>query len=113
MLPLNPAQFHAVKDFFSTATPNYPVVQAVIEQHNPGKIWVDNIEHPNRCLVISDASYSFISGDISSETITLLQQHKPIKLIANINQDITIFEKAGFTKINRILFYYPEKISKN
>ena len=110
MKQLMQPDFYKVKNLYSKDIPNYPVVMAIIEGNNPGKIWVDNVEHPSQSLVISSGSYSFISGDTvqaSEETLNILIANKPIKLIYDIN-NAPHFSLDSFEKINRIQFYYPE-----
>lgn len=110
MNQLMKSDFYKVKNLYSDDIPNYPVVMAIIEGNNPGKIWVDNTNNPSQSLVISAGSYSFLSGDTiqsSEEAFNILRSNKPIKLIYHIN-DAPPFLVDSFEKINRIQFYYPE-----
>lgn len=118
MIELSLKNFSLVNSFFDKNMPNFPVVMAVIEGNNPGKIWVDQLENPSICLVITNGGYSFIgkSGELKEflilEAIEIFKKNKPIKLICELNDPLCeIFEKAGFTHIDRIQFYHPAIIN--
>lgn len=113
MIELSIERFSQVTSFFDKPIPNFPVVMSVIEGNNPGKIWVDQIENPSICLVITKGSYSFIGKkDQINESsilkvIDILKKNKPIKLILELNDPLfDLFQKAGFAHINRIQFYH-------
>jgi hypothetical protein len=114
MHELLPVNFFQLARFFDQTIPNFPVVMSVIEGRNPGKAWVNQLENPSICLVITNGSYSFIGTKINIDTatllkiITILEQNKPIKLIWNPNElPFSPFENAGFTPLDRIQFYNP------
>jgi len=118
MIELSLEKFSQATLFFDKNTPNSPVVMAVIEGNNPGRIWVDQLENPSICLVITHGGYSFIGkrGEIKEllilEIIEILKKNKPIKLIWELNDPLLgLFEKAGFTHDDRIQFYHPAIIN--
>lgn len=118
MIELPIEKFSQITSFFDKKTPNFPVVMAVIEGNNPGRIWVDQLANSSICLVITKAGYSFISkiGEIKEsrilEIIEILTKNKPIKLVWELdNQLINLFEKSGFTHVDRIQFYHPAIIN--
>ncbi len=60
MIEITPEKFFLGAGFFDKSTPNFPVAMAVIEKHNPGRVWMDQLENPSICLIITNGSYSFI-----------------------------------------------------
>src|SRR5579862_9557514 len=118
MIELSQEKFLKIVSFFDKNMPNFPVVMSVIEGNNPGKIWVNQLENPSICLVMTNDGYSFIGkkGKIKEflilEVIEILKKNKPIKLICEINDPlIDLFEKSGFTNVERIQFYHPAIIN--
>lgn len=118
MIELSVEKFSQMTSFFDKNTPNFPVVRAIIEGNNPGRIWIDQLVNPSICLVITNGGYSFIGkgGEIKEliilEVIEILKKNKPIKLIWELNDPLLgLFEKAGFTHVNRIQFYHPAIIN--
>lgn len=114
MIKLPYTDFHCVKHLFKDETPHLAVVMAVIEGNNPGHIWVNALNKVNYCLVRAAGGYSFIGHlDLPSQQqltaiLTILQQHRPVKLIQSDSLFATeIFENAGFVSINRIQFIFP------
>lgn len=118
MIELSSEKFLQITSFFDKNTPNFPVVMSVIEGNNPGRIWVNQLENPSICLVMTNEGYSFIGkrGKIKEflilEVIEIFNKNKPIKLICEIDDPfIDLFEKAGFTHVDRIQFYHPAIIN--
>lgn len=118
MIELSQSQFSKVTFLFDKSTTNYPVVMAVIEGNNLGRVWVDQLIKPSICLVIASGGYSFIGkksnikNSLILEAIAILKENKPIKLICELNDPLTgVFESAGFSKIDRILFHHPAIIN--
>lgn len=114
MIELPSEKFSQITFFFDKNTTNFPVVMAVIEANNPGRIWVDQLINPSICLVITNGGYSFIGKkaeikeSLVLELIEILINNKPIKLISALNNPLlSLFEKSGFTCIERIQFYHP------
>lgn len=118
MLELVLENFPKVASFFDKSIPNFPVVMAVIEGNNPGRIWVDRLDKPTTCLVMTKAGYSFLGKTenvnefLILEAIEILKANKPVKLIWEYNDSLTpLFDAAGFTQIDRIQFNHPAIIN--
>ncbi len=113
MIELSSENLNQIKNLINHNTPNFPVVMAVIENRNPGKIWVDQLTNPTVCLVISNGGYSFIGkqNEINTQMlldmIEILKQNKPIKLIWKAGDiPISHFINAGFNPIERIQYHH-------
>ena len=114
MFELARNNFSKVTSFFSKATLNYPVVMAIIEHCCHGSIWVDCLENPSACLVISDAGYSFLSNkaemsiELVRSCIDILKQRPLIKLIWEPNTPfLDLFVQNGFVALDRLLLSHP------
>jgi len=114
MIELTTTKFSKALKYFDKDTINYPIVMSVIENRCPGKIWVNEIENPSVCLVITNAPYSFIGTLIEVDTallldiIDILKLNKPVKLIWQPGLlPYTPFKNAGFAPVERIQFHNP------
>lgn len=120
MQELSQESFHKVRHFFDESIPNLPVPLAVIEKHNPGKIWVNSLTNPSICLLVTPPGYSFLKNSIEidaqsmQDIIAILKTYKLIKLARKKNEfPLTPFLNAGFSPLERIQFTYPNLMHGN
>jgi len=111
MKQLHKNKYEDVRKLFHRNYPNLPLIFAVIEQLIPGQIWVDNIDEPNVCLIMTDASFSFIIGDINEEIFQecfkLLKNKQVIKLALEPNPQFDL-SKFGFVPVSRRQYRYKD-----
>lgn len=95
-------QYKLVRGFFPPTYPNLPMILGILEGLIPGQVWVDSASAPHAVLVLSQAPYGFLAGEISSELFVkideLLRKKPVVKLTyePNPTQSIDLTE-FGFT----------------
>lgn len=108
-------KYHLIRDFFSEQQVNYPVLMSVIEENNPGDIFLDNFTCPSICLVIAAGGYTFIGhkkdlvDESISQIVSILKNYSLIKVVVENNWPYQLaFKCNGFESVERVQFSHPE-----
>jgi len=70
---LPPSKHHIVRELFSTLSKYQPMCTSVVENAYPGKIFVDDLDHPRTALLVtyieseSGGNWGFLAGDPTNE----------------------------------------------
>ena len=113
---LTNTEFPRVANFFNEEIPNYPVAISVFEGNNPGRIWVDDVQNPSLCLLVTGGGYSFIrakqidkiSESLFSAIVDILKENNP-KVICHKEDPISLrLQHLGFFPRERIQLHHNE-----
>lgn len=115
MQQLEENKYENIRKLFHQNYPNLPLIFAIIERLIPGQIWVDDANKPMLCLVMSEAPYCFLKGEINEETfqpcLELLKKKQIIKLAFEPMPQFDL-SKYGFVPVARRQYRYKNIHSK-
>ena len=107
-------KYNVVRELFNEDYPSLAFVFGVIEKRMLGKIWVNNTDKPNVCLITTGGPYCFIAGKLSKEMfkhfLKLLIDKPLVKLVCPLaaydgNFTLTDF---GFEQTARLQYQYQD-----
>jgi len=121
MLYLLPeSQFESVAPLFESFYPQRSIVLAVIERRIPGRVWVDRLESPMACLVVTNFVFAFCSGRISRiiwgdflSVLSFLKNSVKLECSFGIRNELLSMARKRKAMLNtRIQFLYSPAVMR-
>ncbi len=111
---LSPSEYSIAVPFFLDLIINEPLLYAILEQRNPGRVFTNDRKNPSYVLVYSPASYTYLAGKLDQSSLqniaTYLKTLPKISLICPLEWEYrSFFEEAGFIAVERIQLRRPDK----